>query len=131
MQPLVLLFKALATCVAIALLSAEGRQVHAGLTNYHRYLVKRDAIRLQLDEWKATFGHMAKTNDWMPHPTSNQEERSIEDEEEDHLQRFYMTKQHIASIQPFNPHANSPPTHRSRSSRSTSLWRMWARLIAL
>ncbi|KAI9920999.1 hypothetical protein PsorP6_000907 [Peronosclerospora sorghi] len=106
MQPLVLRLKALGTWVAIALLSAEGRQMHAGLTNYHRYLVERDAIRQELDEWKATFGHMAQTNGWMPPPSSNQEERSIEDEEEDHLQRFYMTKQHIASCQALNRHAN-------------------------
>ncbi|RLN52239.1 hypothetical protein BBJ28_00017362, partial [Nothophytophthora sp. Chile5] len=92
---------ALAVAVACAP-TAEARQMHAGL-NYHRYLAERNETQAELAEWKAAFGDMAQANGWMP-PSS--EERSIDDDEEDHLQRFYMTKQNITAMQALNPRAN-------------------------
>ncbi|KAJ8525694.1 hypothetical protein ON010_g15420 [Phytophthora cinnamomi] len=98
-------------CIGVAVVAAaavsgvSGRQMHAGI-DYHRYLAERDVTKQELADWKSNFGDMAKQNGWMPPSSGNSEERSIDDEEEDHLQRFFMTKQNISAIQALNPNAN-------------------------
>ncbi|KAI9998750.1 hypothetical protein PInf_003340 [Phytophthora infestans] len=89
----------------MAVFGVDGRQMHAGL-DYHRYLAERAETRQELADWKANFGEMAQNNGWMPPSSGNSEERSTDDEDEDHLQRFYMTKQNISAIQALNPNAN-------------------------
>ncbi|KAG2526671.1 hypothetical protein JM16_003582 [Phytophthora kernoviae] len=90
---------------AAAVSGVAGRQMHAGI-DYHRYLAERTETRQELEEWKSAFGDMAKSNGWMPPSSGSSEERSLDDEEEDHLQRFYMTKQNITAMQALNPNAN-------------------------
>ncbi|GMF14130.1 unnamed protein product [Phytophthora lilii] len=98
-------FISVAAIAAVAASGVDGRQMHAGI-DCHRYLAERSVTKQELDDWKANFGEMAKSNGWMPPSSSNSEERSIDDEEEDHLQRFFMTKQNISIIQALNPNAN-------------------------
>ncbi|KAF4034511.1 Papain family cysteine protease [Phytophthora infestans] len=98
-------FIQVAAAAAMAVFGVDGRQMHAGL-DYHRYLAERAETRQELADWKANFGEMAQNNGWMPPSSGNSEERSTDDEDEDHLQRFYMTKQNISAIQALNPNAN-------------------------
>ncbi|POM65980.1 Papain-like cysteine protease C1 [Phytophthora palmivora] len=104
-RPSVLHCFTVATIAAVAVSGADGRQMHAGI-DYHRYLAERDETKQELADWKANFGEMAKNNGWMPPSSGNSEERSVDDDEEDHLQRFFMTKQNISAIQALNPNAN-------------------------
>ncbi|RLN92742.1 hypothetical protein BBJ28_00004290 [Nothophytophthora sp. Chile5] len=75
--------------------------MHAGI-DYQRYLEEKGSVQVDVDEWKAQFGDIAKANGWMP----VSEERSAEDQEEDLRQRIYMTQQGIQSTQAANPNAN-------------------------
>lgn len=79
----------------------DARPMHAGI-NYQRYLQEREDTKVELEAWKTKFGATARQNGWMP----VQEDRSADDDDEDLLQRFFMTKQNITELQALNPKAN-------------------------
>lgn len=82
--------------------NVQARPMHAAIEpHYHRYLQERADVQIELEAWMNKFKEAAGTNGWIP----ASEARSADEEEEDHLQRFFLTKEKIKEMELENPDA--------------------------
>lgn len=98
-----LTYQAMLAAVAALVMSSsvvQARPMHAGI-DYHRYLQDREDVKVEMQAWKIKFNEIASANGFIPHSES----RSADDEEEDHLQRFFLTKDHVQKMSLENPDA--------------------------
>ncbi|KAF4141653.1 Papain family cysteine protease [Phytophthora infestans] len=93
-----------ALAVACVTLSdkVEARPMHAEIVpKYHRYLAERETIKEELNEWLKIYDHNGPKNGFIPVTES----RSSDDDLENKLQRFYITKEQIEEARALNPMA--------------------------
>ncbi|KAF1329090.1 Cysteine protease family c01a, partial [Globisporangium splendens] len=92
----------IAAALALAAAKAHARPMHAAIEpHYHRYLEERADMQVEYEAWMNKFKGDASTNGWIP----VSEARSADEEQEDHLQRFFLTKQRIKEMELENPDA--------------------------
>ncbi|GLD92819.1 hypothetical protein PINS_up001398 [Pythium insidiosum] len=88
---------AVASAVAV-----DARPMHAEIeVDYHRYLQERASIIDELKAWMTKFRERAIKNDWLPVTPAH----TTEEVEEDHRQRFFLTKQLVRRLEKENPNA--------------------------
>ncbi|KAG3109951.1 hypothetical protein PI125_g10477 [Phytophthora idaei] len=93
---------AVAFVAATLLDDVDARPMHAEIVpKYHRYLEEKETIKAELDEWLKTYGTDGPKNGFIPVTES----RSLDDDLENRLQRFYLTKEQIEEARELNPMA--------------------------
>ncbi|KUF90089.1 Thiol protease [Phytophthora nicotianae] len=76
--------------------------MHAEIVpKYHRYLADKETIKAELNEWLKTYSDSGPKHGYIPVTES----RSSDDDLEDKLQRFYLTKEQIEEARELNPMA--------------------------
>ncbi|ETN02381.1 hypothetical protein PPTG_16596 [Phytophthora nicotianae INRA-310] len=95
---------ALAVAFVAAIISdnVKARPMHAEIVpKYHRYLADKETIKAELNEWLKTYSDSGPKHGYIPVTES----RSSDDDLEDKLQRFYLTKEQIEEARELNPMA--------------------------
>uniref|UniRef100_K3XA12 Peptidase C1A papain C-terminal domain-containing protein n=1 Tax=Globisporangium ultimum (strain ATCC 200006 / CBS 805.95 / DAOM BR144) TaxID=431595 RepID=K3XA12_GLOUD len=91
-----------AALALVASANVHARPMHAAIEpHYHRYLEERADMQVEYEAWMNKFKDSASVNGWIP----VSEARSADEEQEDHLQRFFLTKQKIKEMELENPDA--------------------------
>lgn len=91
-----------ATTAATIVSTTNARPLHADIEpHYHRYLEERADVAVELEAWMNKFKDGAAANGWLP----VSESRSADDEKEDQMQRFFLTKEKIKVLEQENPDA--------------------------
>ncbi|TYZ63628.1 hypothetical protein PybrP1_008991 [[Pythium] brassicae (nom. inval.)] len=91
-----------ALAAAAAISTAGARPMHADIEpHYHRYLEERADVAVELEAWMSKFKAGAAANGWLP----VSESRSADEVKEDQMQRFFLTKEKIKTLERENPDA--------------------------